>query len=435
MYVAPAPPGPQIGSPLFCGLRNWNATKALLGLSPLLGKFSPVLVPLASVTVTVVEAFRVPPSPVQASVNVLLAAVSAPVLAEPLVARLPDHAPEAVQLVALVDDHVSELLPPLVTLVGFAVKVTVGAGAELVTVTFTDLLAVPPSPLQLSVNVLLAAVSAPVLAEPLVARLPDHAPEAVQLVALVDDHVSELLPPLATLVGFAVKDTVGAGAGLATVTITDLFAVPPLPVQVSVNVLLAAVSAPVLEEPLVARLPDHAPEAVQLVALVDDQVRVEDSPLATLVGFAVSVTVGAGEVVVTVTDRLVVPPLPVHDNVNVVFAVSAEVAWLPLVAFEPLQPPEAVQLVALLVDHVRVDDPPLTTEAGLAVSVTVGALDATVTLAVRLALPPAPVQVRVKLVVAVSAPVDLTSARCLRTAPAARGSATRRIAGTPVECR
>jgi hypothetical protein len=168
----------------------------------------------------------------------------------------------------------------------------------------TVALLVPPSPLQLKLNELLADVSAPVLADPAVARLPDQAP----------------------LVGLAVKVTVGAGTELATVTVTDLLALPPLPLQLSVNVLLAAVSAPVLTEPLVARLPDHAPEAVQLVALVDDHVSELLLPLDTLVGFAVSVTVGVGEVVVTVTDRLVVPPLPVHDNVNVVFAVSPEVA-------------------------------------------------------------------------------------------------------------
>ena len=99
----------------------------------------------------------------------------------------------------------------------------------------------------------------------------------------------------------------------------------PSPVQLSVKVLLAAVSAPVLADPAVARLPDHAPLAVHEVAFVEDQVSELLPPLATLVGLAVSVTVGAGEVVVTVTDRLVVPPLPVHDNVNVVFVVSAEV--------------------------------------------------------------------------------------------------------------
>ena len=264
----------------------------------------------------------------------------------------------------------------------------------------------PPSPVQARVNVLLVAVSAPVLADPAVARLPDQAPLAVHEVALVEDHVNELLPPLDTLVGLAVKVTVGAGTELATVTVTDLLALPPPPLQLNVNVLLAAVSATVFAEPLVARLPDHAPEAVQLVALVDDHVSELLLPLDTLVGFAVSVTVGTGEVVVTVTDRLVVPPPPVHVNVNVVSVFSAEVASLPLVAFVPLQPPEAVQLDALLVVHVKVDDPPLTTEVGLAVRVMEGALDATVTVAVWLALPPAPAHVSVKLVVAASAPVD-----------------------------
>jgi len=36
---------------------------------------------------------------------------------------------------------------------------------------------------------------------------------------------------------------------------------------------------------LVASDPDHPPEAVQLVALVDDQVNVEDSPETIEVGF------------------------------------------------------------------------------------------------------------------------------------------------------
>ena len=63
--------------------------------------------------------------------------------------------------------------------------------------------------------------------------------------------------------------------------------------------------------PEVALLPDHAPEAVQEVALVDDQVSVEDPPLATDVGFAVSDTVGTGNTV-TVTEALALPPEPVQ---------------------------------------------------------------------------------------------------------------------------
>ena len=84
--------------------------------------------------------------------------------------------------------------------------------------------------------------------------------------------------------------------------------------------------------------------------------------------------------------------------------------WLPLVAFVPLQPPEAVQHVASDELQVSAEDPPLLTLVGLAVRVTVGAGGGgvvTVTVAVRLALPLAPVQVSVKLVLAANGPVDL----------------------------
>lgn len=46
--------------------------------------------------------------------------------------------------------------------------------------------------------------------------------------------------------------------------------------------------------PEVALAPDHAPEAAQDVALVEDQARVEDAPLVTDVGFAASDKVGTG---------------------------------------------------------------------------------------------------------------------------------------------
>jgi hypothetical protein len=49
-------------------------------------------------------------------------------------------------------------------------------------------------------------------------------------------------------------------------------------------------------------LPDHPPEAVQLVAFVELQSSVDELPLAMLEGVAVSVTVGGGfAVTVTVT--------------------------------------------------------------------------------------------------------------------------------------
>ena len=85
------------------------------------------------------------------------------------------------------------------------------------------------------------ALSAPVDCEPLTALLPDQAPEAVHEVALVADQLNVEAPPLAMVLGLAVKLTVGAAA--VTETVADCVALPPAPVQVSTNVLLA-VSAP-----------------------------------------------------------------------------------------------------------------------------------------------------------------------------------------------
>ena len=77
-------------------------------------------------------------------------------------------------------------------------------------------------------------MSAPVDWLPLVALAPLQPPEAVQPVALVELQVRVEDPPLATFIGFAVSVTVGAGAGAVTETLTDLLALPPAPVQLSV---------------------------------------------------------------------------------------------------------------------------------------------------------------------------------------------------------
>jgi hypothetical protein len=73
-----------------------------------------------------------------------------------------------------------------------------------------------------------------------------------------------------------------------------------------------AVSAPVGCEPLAALLPDQAPEAVQAVAFVAVQVKVELPPLATVLGVALKLTIGAGEVTETVADCVARPPVPVQ---------------------------------------------------------------------------------------------------------------------------
>ncbi len=126
-------------------------------------------------------------------------------------------------------------------------------------------------------------------------------------------------------------------------------------------------------EPLVASLPLHPPEAVQDVALVDDQDSVELPPLAMVLGLALKLTVGAGEVTVTVADCAALPPAPVQVRVYVVFALSAPVECEPLVGWLPDQPPDAVQEVAFVVDQLKVELLPLTTELGLAARLTVGA--------------------------------------------------------------
>ena len=61
------------------------------------------------------------------------------------------------------------------------------------------------------------ALSAPVLALPFVGSLPDQPPEAAQLVAFAEDQLSIADPPLLTLVGVALRLTVGATTAAFTV--------------------------------------------------------------------------------------------------------------------------------------------------------------------------------------------------------------------------
>jgi len=99
---------------------------------------------------------------------------------------------------------------------------------------------------------------------------------------------------------------------------------------------------------------------------------------------------------VTVTDLLTVPPAPVQLRLYVRLPVAGGVTdWLPLIALVPVQPPEAVQLVTLVVAQDSVVAVPSVTVVGDALKVSVGVGDVTVTLAEPEALPPGPVQLRV----------------------------------------
>jgi hypothetical protein len=132
------------------------------------------------------------------------------------------------------------------------------------------------------------------------------------------------------------------------------------------------------------------------VALVEDQVRVDVPPWATLAGLAAIETLGGvAALTVTVADCDAEPPAPVQVRVNFVVAVRVGVDCEPAVGSEPLQPPEAVQAVALVDDQVNADAAPLFTVVGFAVRVTAGAGVVTDTVADCAALPPLPVQVRV----------------------------------------
>jgi hypothetical protein len=135
----------------------------------------------------------------------------------------------------------------------------------------------------------------------------------VQEVALleVQDRFEAL--PLLTLAGLTFSDTVGAG-GAETVTVTDCEAVPPAPVQVSVN-FVVAVRAGVACVPVVGMAPPQPPEAVHEEVFLEDHVSDEVAPLLIFAGFAAMVTVGAGVFTDTVADCAAVPPLPVQVNV------------------------------------------------------------------------------------------------------------------------
>ena len=109
--------------------------------------------------------------------------------------------------------------------------------------------------------------------------------------------------------------------------------------------------------PLVGCAPLQPFAATHEVASVLDHVSVVVASALTTIGFAVSVTVGTGAApTVTVAERLVEPPLPVHVIVNVVVVVSPPVPAEPDVATAPAH--DALHELAFVLDHVSVEPPP-----------------------------------------------------------------------------
>jgi hypothetical protein len=111
--------------------------------------------------------------------------------------------------------------------------------------------------------------------------------------------------------------------------------------------------------------------------LLDDQVNIALPPFETVLGPAVSVTVGAGAggvgaggvgaggaggagvgagaVTETVADCVADPPDPVQVNAKLVVELSGGVARVPLVGWVPLQPPDAEQSSALFAVQTNVE--------------------------------------------------------------------------------
>jgi hypothetical protein len=171
------------------------------------------------------------------------------------------------------------------------------------------------------------------------------------------------------------------------------------------------VRAPEVSVPEVALVPDQPFEAVQDVALVEDQLSVVELPLATRVGFAERDTVGRGGDTVTITETVWDPPGPVQERLKVALVVRGPEDWLPEVALGPDQPPEAVQDVAFVEDQVSVEDAPLATVVGFTASDTVGGgggggVPCTVTVVDAVAVPPDPVQERLNVVDVVRPAMD-----------------------------
>jgi hypothetical protein len=140
----------------------------------------------------------------------------------------PDQDTLAVQAVALVVDQVSVVELPKLMVDGLAEMVRVGAAA--LTVIVADEEAEPPGPVQ--VRVYMVVLVGETDSVPLVVLLPLQPLEAVQEVALAELQVKVDELPLVIVEGLAERLTVGAAA--LTVTVAELLAEPPGPVQVRV---------------------------------------------------------------------------------------------------------------------------------------------------------------------------------------------------------
>ncbi len=129
--------------------------------------------------------------------------------------------------------------------------------------------------------------------------MPVQPPDAAQDVVFAENQVKVDESPATIALGLALIDKVGAAP--ETVTVADWVALPPGPAQVNVKVSLW-LSVPVDIDPLIGSAPLQAPDALQLVALVDDQLIVVAVLLGIVLALAPILTVGTGWIIDTVAD-------------------------------------------------------------------------------------------------------------------------------------
>jgi hypothetical protein len=306
----------------------------------------------------------------------VLSAVSGPVFVDPLVALLPDHAPDALHVDALVVVQLIVVESPDVMGFGVATIVTTGARG-VVTVTRVEVCVfVPPAPKQVSLNVLFE-VSGPVSKDPLVGRLPDHASDASHVVACVLVQLNMLESPENTSDGEASREIVGATDGWVTTTVTFASALAfSAFAQVSVKV-LSDVKLAVVNVPFVARPPIQAPEATHWSASDDDHVRVVGLPETTEGGLARMLTLGDGNggraVTITVVEAWIFPlSSPEQVSVKVLLFDKAAVGSDPLTGFAPDQAFDATHWVAFVEAQLIVEVAPEKIVPGDAAIVNVG---------------------------------------------------------------
>jgi hypothetical protein len=113
------------------------------------------------------------------------------------------------------------------------------------------------------------------------------------------------------------------------------------------------------------------PVAVHDAALVLDHVNVALAPAVMVEGLTAIVTVGTGgALTVTVVVACPVPLAPVQDSAYLVVAFG-ETARVPLIGSAPVQPPDALQAFAPVLDQVSVELAPDVMVVGFAAKVTV----------------------------------------------------------------